>query len=158
MTTYRHDATVAPQDTPELEPTDAEVVQEEAAPGLTTIPVCVEGPVRVHQLPARASGYRRVTVGTSTPLRVLGRDPRRRRVLLQAFDADGATQGVFYGATAMEVTPPAAFAARLAVPGPAASGATVASPVLELTGVDELWVLADTAQCELTVTAEQWAD
>lgn len=158
MTTYRHDATVAPQDAPDLEPDDADVLQDEGMPGLTTIPVCVDGPVRVQQLPAKAAGYRRVTVTTTTPQRVLGRDPRRKRAVLQVFDSAGATRGVFYGATLNEVTPPAALAARLAVASPAVAGATVASPVLELTGQDELWVVADTAVCELTVTAEQWAD
>lgn len=79
-------------------------------------------------------------------------------MLLQVFDANGATAGVFYGATLNEVTPPAPLAARLAVASPAVDGATVASPVLELTGMDELWVVADTAVCELSVTAEQWAE
>lgn len=154
MTTYPHDAT----GTPDLEPDDATVVQEEGMPGLTTIPVCVEGPVRTQALPARAAGYRRVTVTTTSPQRVLGRDPRRRRALVQVYDATGATHGVMLGATLNETTPPAAMAARLAVAAPAAGGTAVASPVLELTSTDELWVVADTAACELTVIAEQWAD
>lgn len=155
MTTYPHDATMA---SPDIEPDDAAVEQEESAPGLGTIPVCVDGPVRVQELPARASGYRRVALTTTTPQKVLGRDPRRRRALLQVFDAAGATQGVFYGVTLNQVTPPSSYAARLAVMSPAVDGATVASPVLELTGMDELWAVADTADCELSVTAEQWAD
>lgn len=154
MTTERHDATVASG----MEPSDADVVQEEAPGPLTTIPVCVEGPVRTQELPARAAGYRRVTVTTDRPQRVLGRDPRRRRALLQVYDATGTAGGVFLGATINEVTPPVAMAARLAVPGPAVDGAAVTSPVLEVTSTDELWVVADGATVELTVIAEQWAD
>lgn len=154
MTTYPHDATEAPQ----LEPTDAEVVQDQAPMELTTIPVCISEPVRTQALPAKAAGYRRVTVTTATPQRVLGRDPRRRRMVLQVYDATGTTAGVLFGATLNEVTPPAALAARLAVGAPATDGAAVASPVLELTSTDELWVLADGAACDLTVISEQWAD
>lgn len=153
MTTDHHGATMAPQ----TEPDDAEVEQAEYAGGATAIPVEVCGPVRTQALPSKAAGYRRVSVGTVEPQRVLGRDPRRRRVVIQVYDATGTTHGVFYGATKNEVTPPAPFAARLGVTLPAGA-VPVASPVLELTGMDELWVVADTAACELTVAAEQWAD
>lgn len=139
------------------EPDDATVEQSQAPAGLSCIPVTVETPVQSRELPAKAAGYRRVTVDTTTPQRVLGRDPRRRRVVLQVYDATGATQGVFYGTTRNEVAPPAAFAARLGVTVPA-SGVPVASPLLELTGMDELWLLADTSACDVTVAAEQWAD
>lgn len=153
MTTDHYGATVAPQ----TEPDDAEVEQAEYDHGATSIPVEVCGPVRTQALPSKAAGYRRVTVGTTQALRVLGRDPRRRRAVIQVYDATGTTHGVFYGATAAEVAPPAPFAARLGVTLPA-GGVPVASHPLELTGMDELWVLADTAACELSVSAEQWAD
>jgi hypothetical protein len=153
MTTDSHGAMVAPP----TEPTDAEVEQAEYDHGVTAIPVEVCGPVRAQQLPAKAAGYRRVTASTTQAQKVLGRDPRRRRMVLQVYDPAGATHGVFYGATAAEVTPPAPFAARLGVTLPA-GGIPVASPLLELTGMDELWILADTAACELSVSAEQWAD
>lgn len=141
---------------PELAPDDATVEQAEA-PGLGTIPVTVEGPVRTHQLPSRAAGYRRITASVTEPQRVLGRDPRRRRVVLQVYDATGTSHGVFYGTSRGQMAPPAPFAARLGVTLPA-GGIPVASPLLELTGMDELWLLADTAACEVTVAAEQWAD
>lgn len=155
MTINRHDATVA-SPAVDLDVDDA-AVEQDVAPPLGALPVVVETPVRTQQLPARAAGYRRVTVGTTEPLRVLGRDPRRRRVLVQVYDATGTTHGAFYGTTRNEVTPPAAFAARLGVTLPA-GGIPVASPVIELTSMDELWVLADTAACDVTVAAEQWAD
>jgi len=139
-----------------LEPGDAAVEQEEAPP-LGALPVTVETPVRVQELPARAAGYRRVAVGTTEPLRVLGRDPRRRRAVIQVYDAAGATHGVYLGASRTEVAPPASFAARLGVATPG-GGTPVASHPLELRGLDELWLLADTAGCEVTVIAEQWAD
>lgn len=147
---------------PDLEPDDATVVQEEVAPGLSSIPVVVEGPVRVQELPSKAAGYRRVVASLTQPQKVLGRDPRRRRMVLQVYDATGTTHGVFYGATRTEVAPGETggapqFAARLGVTLPA-GGVPVASPLLELTGMDELWVLADTAACELSVSVEQWAD
>lgn len=154
MTTDRYDAT----DQAATEPDDATVEQVEHAGPLTTIPVCVEGPTTTRELPAKASGYRRVTVGTTTPLRVLGRDPRRKRAVLQVYDAMGATHGVMIGTTINEVAPPASFAARLAVSAPATAGAAVASPLLELTSLDELWLLADTAACDVTVISEQWAE
>lgn len=153
MTTYTHDATGAA----DVEPDDATVEQAEHTPGLTTIPVSVQTPVSTRELPARAGGYRRVTASLTEPQRVLGRDPRRKRVLLQVYDATGTTHGVFYGTSRAEVAPPAPFAARLGVTLPA-GGVPVASPVIELTGMDELWVLADTAVCDVTVAAEQWAD
>lgn len=157
MTTYSHDATE-----PVTEPDDATVEQEEVAPSLTCIPVVVEGPVRIQELPAKAAGYRRVVASTTEPKKVLGRDPRRRRMVLQVYDAAGATHGVFYGASRTEVAPgdngaAPPYAARLGVTLPA-GGVPVASPLLELTGMDELWVLADTAVCDLSIAAEQWAD
>jgi hypothetical protein len=142
---------------PETEPDNATVEQAEDAPGLGCIPVSVEGPVSTRELPAKAAGYRRVTASTTEPQRVLGRDPRRKRALLQVYDVTGTTHGVFYGTTRNEVAPPAPFAARLAVTLPA-GGIPVASQVIELTGSDELWILADTAACDVTVSAEQWAD
>lgn len=151
--TSQHDATVVP----DLEPDDATVEQEEAPPALGVIPVSVEGPVQTRELPAKAAGYRRVTLNTTQPQRVLGRDPRRRRAVIQVYDATGTSHGVYFGTSLNEVTPPSAYAARLGVTLPA-GGIPVASHPLELTGMDEVWAVADTAGCELTVIAEQWAD
>ena len=156
MTTYEHGA-MAPGQMPDVEPDDATVAQEEAPPGLGCIPVTVEGPVRSVELPAKSSGSRRYGVTTTEAFRVLGRDPRRKRALIQCSDATGASHGLFHGATANEVTPPADYAARLAMTN-AGAGLPAASPVLEITSTDELWVLADTAACDVSVTSEQWAD
>lgn len=156
MTTYPHGATAAS----EIEPDDATVEQEEAPPGLGCIPVTVEGPVRSVELPAKGNGSRRYPVGTTQPVRILGRDPRRKRATVQVYDATGATRGIFHGATETELTPTdgataPAFAARLAATGPAS--APVASELLVITSLDELWVIADTAACEVSVISEQWA-
>lgn len=139
-----------------LEPDDAEVEQLEAAPGLTTLPVMVEGTVRTQQLPAKAAGARRLTVSTTQQQKLLGRDPRRRRAVIQVYDTAGLSHGIFYGTSSNEVQPPAQFAARLALSLPGATPS--ASHLLEVTNIDELWVLADTAACEVSVLAEQWAD
>lgn len=153
MSIHTYDATGAAG----TEPDDATVEQAEQLPGLTTIPVSVETPVATREMPAKAAGYRRVTTSLTEPQRVLGRDPRRKRALVQVYDATGTTHGVFYGTSRNEVAPPSTYAARLAVTLPA-GGIPVASPVIELTGMDELWLLADTAVCDVTVAAEQWAD
>lgn len=139
-----------------LEPDDSEVEQQEAAPGLTALPVVVEGTVRTQQLPAKAAGARRIVASLTDPKRLLGRDPRRRRAVIQLYDATGTSHGIFYGTSSNEVAPPAAFAARLGLGLPGAI--PVASHLLEVTNIDELWCLADTAACEVSVLAEQWAD
>lgn len=74
-------------DTPELEPTPGELLQEE--PPLTAIPVAVDGPVRVTELPARNGGSGTVVVdatgATAAPSHHVLRDnPKRKRAWLVA--------------------------------------------------------------------------
>lgn len=144
--------------TPSIEPSDADVVQEESPVPLQTVPVQVMGPTRTVELPAKTGGLRRVVLDTATPQKILGRDPRRKRAVVQVYTAAGAigtSQGAFLGNSRNECTPPAGFAFRL---GLTVGTTQVASHLLEITSQDEVWAIADTQACEISVSAELWAD
>jgi hypothetical protein len=151
MSDYTHGSTEV-----ELQPDDQEVMQTEHAPGLQCIPVTVEEPVRTVELPAKSGGSRRYVASLTTPQRVLGRDPRRKSAVIELFDVAGLSRGIFYGTSQNEVNPPSSYAARLAL-APAAAVPT-RSAQLHWDVVDELWMIADTAVCDVSVTAAQWAD
>lgn len=151
------DDAMAPEPIADISPDDATVEQAEYPHGvMTTLPVCVEGPVQTQALPTQGSGSRRVTLSTTQPQRLLGKDPRRARATIQVYDASGATHGIFHGPTQNEVNPPSSYAARLGVTLPA-GGIPVASAILTVTSREELWAVADTAACEVSVVSEQWA-
>ena len=109
---------------------------EDAHVPMTAIPVVVEGPTRVQQLPTRSAGMRSYDL-TTEPVRVLEGDPRRRQALLSASAAIlvGPTQAA------------------------ANAGAQLQSGNLPpLTTSDEVWARAVTGTATLGVINEQWAD
>jgi hypothetical protein len=136
--------------TDSIETDTDDVVQTEAEPSLTTIPVTVEGPTRTQELPAKASGMRLVTLTTNVPTRILGNDPRRKRAILIAFPLAGETvPGITIGTSRNEVTSP--YSAFI----PVVNGM---SHQLVLTASDELWVMANNDNTRVSVIAEQWAN
>jgi hypothetical protein len=118
--------------------TDELLQDSDPTPGMVTIPVCVEGPVRTQQMPRTAGVRRTVTVGTS-PKRVLTADPRRASVVLLA-------QGnpITVGSSQSEAT--GAYAALWPAWTP-----------LTLSDTEELWVAAPAGDTSLTVLTDAWA-
>ena len=120
-------------------PTPAELTQDELpAPALPSVPVVVQGPTRVQQLPRVSGGSKTVSVGT-TPVRVLGADPRRAEVQLYSWDNDLA-----YGESQGEAA--SVYAARWP------KGVT---KTIRHTG--ELWLASATATTSVTLDVENWA-
>jgi hypothetical protein len=76
----------APAGPPELEPDLRDVLQVEAP--LAAMPVRIEGPVRVQELPARDRTARTISVGDTAFVQLLTADPYRKVATVQAFDQD----------------------------------------------------------------------
>lgn len=122
------------------EPTTADVVQEEDPAGLARVPVTVEGPVRVVDLPAKAGGLFTVAgVGQAVGVRILSEDPRRKHATVLATD-----QNVRYGASQAA----------------AENGGALwpANIPLVWSAKSELWATAVTSTTAISVVVEQWAD
>lgn len=119
-------------------PTNEEVYQAET-PVAPTVPVEVQGPVQVDELPARSGGCFAVTASTA-PLRLLGNDPRRKRAVVISID-----QNIYIGNTSSQVLMP--------------SGAALwpQDVALELQNSDEWWVAAASSTTTVTVIVENWA-
>jgi len=76
------------------EPSNADVEQFEM-PELSTVPVDVQGPVRVQILPSGGGGQVESQSLTTTPVKILSQDPLRRHAIILSTDYDiyvGATQ------------------------------------------------------------------
>lgn len=145
-------------DIPEFDQSPGDILQEqEAYPAATDpIPTIVCEPVRSITLPAKSGGYRNYALTTTESIQVLGRDPRRKRAVLQVSDQEGESAGAFLGGTQGEALTGNAF--LLALPGPAIAATPVVSTTLEITSMDEVWASALTADCTLSVINEQWAE
>ncbi|WP_433478152.1 hypothetical protein ACQPZP_14625 [Spirillospora sp. CA-142024] len=119
-------------------------------PEVPALDVDVVGPVQVHPLPARTCVMHNVTVGTAAT-QILGRDPRRGRVMLWGYASSAA---LFYvGTRDDEVT--AGTAAKLVA---VKNDATALPQVLELRHCEALYVKAGTGTVDVQYVAEQWAD
>jgi hypothetical protein len=117
-------------------PTDDVLQEEEKAAPITAIPVTVEGPARVQQLPTRSAGMRTFDL-TLTAVKILEQDPRRRRAVLQAVG-----DSIMIGPTQAA----------------ASAGATFTDGVvIELTTCDDVWARATSTTAKLGVINEQWA-
>lgn len=126
----------------DLNPPTDDVLQEEAAPvKMTPVPVVVEGPARIQQLPTRSAGWRTYDLVPDAGQKVLEADPRRRRAVLQASGDSIMLGGSQAGSRA---------------------GAQFTDGVLiEITSCDEVWartVSVPAVACTLAVMNEQWAD
>lgn len=64
----------------QMDPDDAEILQSEDVP-LTAVPVVIQGPVRVQQLPRKSPGARTLVV-TSAPQLIFPADPHRASCVL----------------------------------------------------------------------------
>ncbi len=123
------------------EPDDEEIMQEE---GDTTAHVTVDGPVRTVELPSKSGGSRFYTVpqidgvAPGEPFQILGKDPRRKKVLLQV---NSGTLAI--GTTKNEVS--GMLCARFLVGTP-----------LPLTMSDEIWVGGVGGVASVSILAEQW--
>ena len=141
---------------PEFDQTPGDILQEqEDAYNTTPVPTVICEPVRSIILPARIGAFTQHTLSTTTPIRVLDRDPRRKRAVITLFDTAGASDGAVLGGT-QAVSLNNGF--LLPFPGPNIAAGNVASTVLEITSVDEVWATAMTAACTLSVMNEQWAE
>lgn len=124
----------------DLTPDTEDVLQEEAHPApMTPIPVVVEGPTRVVELPTPDLVADQVDLDNVTPVRLFGRDPRRKRLTLIA--SGGALR--------------LATNSQQCQPG---RGAIIPTGVpVTLTAYCEVWVMASSGSgCTVSYLSEQW--
>lgn len=142
---------------PEFDQAPGDILQEQEPyeANVPPIPTVVCEPVRTVALPARIGAFAQFTLSTTVPIRVLDRDPRRKRAVITLFDTAGASDGAVLGGT-QAVSLNNGF--LLPLPGPGIAAGNVASTMLEITSVDEVWATALTAACTLSVMNEQWAE
>lgn len=125
--------------TPDLDEVEQQESRREMAE--TALPVHLDGPARVQQLPCRVSVMRSISLGSTTEL-IAGRDLRRARIVLVSAD-----QPVYLGQTTTEVANGSGFLMPSGQP-------------LELLNAATLY-----ARCSapgmttiLSILIEQWAD
>jgi len=107
---------------------------EQRDPPIPKVPVCVEGPVNVHQLPARKVSIIVMDL-TTTPVKVLDNDPRRARFVACCTEAW-----------------------RYAVK-PGGLGAQLpADQAVVFENSDVVYARTVTSTAELSIVAEYWAD
>lgn len=128
----------------DLSPDNDDLLQEEEHPvAMTPIPVVVEGPTRVVELPGTnlIMDQRDVDNTAGNAQRIFGKDPRRKSLTLIA------SGGAIRVATSQAVC----------VPG---SGAIIPVGVpLRITASTEVWVAASSGSATtVSYVAEQWAD
>lgn len=111
------------------------------------VPVCIEKPVRVQELPTQLGALTSVSVGNvatgGRAVRVLTADPRRRRARIEIPSTEILRLGTTQSAAQGE------YAYRL-------YAGTAAPGVLEITSADELWAVGDGAAFLVSVANEQW--
>jgi hypothetical protein len=135
-----------------LEP-DAEVdflVQTDPYPA-TTVPVEVCGPVETRELASRNSSLRGITLGTTAAQKIAGHDGRRKGMRVWAYDSAGTATAVALGNSKNEAE--GAYAAQLPM---IKTGTVSKSDILPLNSISELWAVAVTGGCVLSVTSESW--
>lgn len=129
----------------EASPTPDEVLQHEAPTmhGIEAVPVAVEGPVNVRQLPAPLWSAVTVTLNDDQPQQLFGREARRKRICVQV---TGAT--CWFGPT-RETCDSEMIAFR--------QSATT-SFVTEYTHCGELWVKRDSGNPVVSAFQEFWTE
>lgn len=131
------------QNEEEFYPAPGEVFQAEEP--AHKVPVCLEDPVRVQELPAKSAGFRSVDLTVGKAVKILERDPRRKRAVILPYDPAGASKGAFIGVDQQAALSPYAAMIPLGTSG------------IELTTFDDVWASANTAGCSITVINEQWS-
>lgn len=141
----------------EFDNTPDEIYQEQETEELPVdpIPATIVDPVRSQAMPARIGAFTRHTLSTTDPIRILDRDPRRKRAVITLFDTAGASDGAILGST-QAVALNNGF--LLPLPGPGIADGNVVSQALEITSLDEVWAAASGAACTLSVLNEQWSE
>jgi len=116
-----------------------QIPDAEELPIKYTVPVAVDGPVQVHQVPSVSAGARSWNLTATEAQKVGSRDPRRRVARIVSID-----QNFYYGSSQNE-----------------ASGSTGAQwpklVPLEITHSEEIWVRSATSTTVISVVNEQWA-
>jgi hypothetical protein len=125
------------------------LVQE--APAGSAVPVEVCGPVETRELASRNSSLRGVSLGTTTAVKIAGHDGRRRGMRVWAYDSAGTATAVQLGNSKNEAE--GAYGAVLPL---VKTGTASKSDILPLNSISELWALAVTGACVLSVASESW--
>jgi hypothetical protein len=116
---------------------NAEVVQD-SDPCMPTVPVRVEGPVQVRELPALSGGWGTVDCTKGTTVRLLSRDPRRKSCMIRSDTEDvylAASQaGCGLGAFVL-----------------------LKNTAMVITACDGVWVVPVTGSTRVHVYSEVWA-
>lgn len=142
---------------PEFKNKPGEILQEQECDEtpIPPIPTVITDPVHTLELPTRSGGFRQYTLSTTSAVKILDRDPRRKRAVLTVFDTAGASNGVLLGNTQAEAQ--SSYAALLPLPGPGIAAGNVAFGPVELTMSDEVWASASGESCVISVINEQWS-
>lgn len=141
-------------DTVYQDPAPSEIVQDltDAPAAVPPLPVVAAEPLNVRELPSRQSGLQCYDLTTTLAVQILGRDPRRKRAVVTGFTTQATCRGARMGPTQAGALSGYAFL----FPSALAAGGFPA--ILEIGSEDELWAVADTQVCTLSVINEQWAD
>jgi hypothetical protein len=129
---------------PDMQPDPEDVLQVEPDRVLasSSVPVAVDGPVRVQTLPASPQwAVFRQTIDQNTPQQLLGADPRRKRAVIMG---EGSF-GFFLGNDRSGINAGRVFRSTVNIP-------------LEFTHTGEIWALGDGGSTILSVYLEQWTD
>lgn len=125
---------------------DAIVAYDTEEVPLVPLPVKHCGVTDVRPVPARAMGGRTYSLNTTTPVKIAGHDGRRKHIQLIAMDFGNTSHGVRIGNSANEAAGGLGFLLPTVQAGMGAP--------LVIDSMGELWAVADTASCVLSVLPE----
>lgn len=125
---------------------DVNDIEQEAdrdeIPYMPSVPVAVDGPVQVHQVPSVSSGVRNFTGVTATEaVRVANADPRRRSLTIISVG-----QNMYVGND------------KVNVEGGTHAALWPANVPLVITHSDWVWVKSATSTTVVSVLSENWAN
>lgn len=126
-----------------VDPSAEQVIQSEIPDLPQVVPVKVETPVRVQELPSVISDMdRRSITNGEGPIRLFNADPRRKEVQIRTASGSGV---LLIGTSSQKVSGSHGF--RLP-----------ASNLLTIHGREEIWVAAETTDVELSWMYELWTE
>lgn len=121
------------------EPTEAEIHQTEPEFYMPAeVPVRVEGPIRAQVLPRQGWAIRTIELSV-TPTKLVGREPRRGRVLLVASALS------WVGNVETQAKANVGFRVPASIP-------------VEFSHTEEIWGVADTGTATISVSEEFWTE
>jgi hypothetical protein len=120
----------------------ADAVLQDESPDRVVVPVTLDEPVNVRELPAISAGMTRKTLDTSGE-RILAADPKRKSATIVSLD-----QALYLGMDAGNV--------NAAMGSPNGARWPVSTPLV-LTTCDEVWASSVTSTTTLTIIIEKWA-